>query len=165
MSDVTWLTQEAYDKLEAELADREGPMRREISEKIGRARDEGDLKENAGYHAAKDEQGHNEARILQIRGLLDRAQIGAPDAHPDEVAHGKLVTVHFEAFDEEETFLLASREEEQHAREKGVDHVYSPSSPLGTAITGKHVGETTSYMLPSGKEMTVTIRRVEPFVV
>lgn len=159
MTDVTWLTQEAHDKLQAELANREGPMRQEISEKIGRARDEGDLKENAGYHAAKEEQGHNEARIKQIRHLLSTAQIGAPDAHPDEVAHGKLITVHFEAFDAEETFLLGSREEAAHT----TTDVYSPSSPLGQAIMGKHVGEKASYETAKGKTMNVTIVRVEPY--
>lgn len=159
MTDVTWLTQEAHDKLQAELADREGPMRQEISAKIGRARDEGDLKENAGYHAAKEEQGHNEARIKQIRHLLSIAQIGAPDAHPDEVAHGKIITVYFEAFDDEETFLLGSREEAAHAK----TDVYSPSSPLGQAIMGKHVGDEASYETPNGKTMNVTIVRVEPY--
>lgn len=159
MSDVTWLTQEAYDNLQAELADREGRMRKEVSEKIGRARDEGDLKENAGYHAAKEEQGHNEARIKQIRHLLDTAQIGTPDAHPDEVAQGKLITVHFEALDMEQSFLLGSREEAAHATAE----VYSPSSPLGQAILGKHVGDEASYLTPNGKTMNVTILRVEPY--
>jgi transcription elongation factor GreA len=157
MSDVTWLTQEAHDRLTEELSWREGPLRLEISEKIGLARDEGDLKENAGYHAAKDEQGHNEARIKQIKHLLANAAIGAPDAHPDEVAPGRIVTVYFEAFDEEETFLLGSREEAAHASVE----VYSPSSPLGQAITGKHVGDEASYTTPNGKHMTVTIVRVE----
>jgi transcription elongation factor GreA len=159
MSDVTWLTQEAYEKLQAELADREGPHRREISEKIGRARDEGDLKENAGYHAAREEQGINEARITQIKAILKDAQIGTPDAHPNEVAQGKVITVHFEAFGEEETFLLASREEAAHA---SID-VYSPSSPLGSAILGKHIGDSATYVMPNGKEMAVRITKVEPY--
>jgi transcription elongation factor GreA len=61
---VAWLTQDAYDKLAAELEHLKGPARAEISARIGDARDEGDLKENGGYHAAKEEQGKTEARIL-----------------------------------------------------------------------------------------------------
>ncbi len=159
MSEVSWLTQEAYDALQAELAEREGSMRKQISEKIGLARDEGDLKENAGYHAAKEEQGHNEARILQLKALLKNAQVGVPEAHPDEVAQGKVVTVLFEALNEEQTFLLASREEAAHA---SVD-VFSPSSPLGEAIKGKRAGDSASYTMPNGKEMVVNILRVEPY--
>lgn len=157
MSDVTWLTQAAHDTLQAELAEREGPLRQEIADKIGRARDEGDLKENAGYHAAKDEQGHNEARIKQIKHLLANAQIGAPDAHPDEVAPGRIITLYFDLLDEEQTFLLGSREEAAHAS----TDVYSPSSPLGQAILGKHVGDEAAYLAPNGKELRVTVVRVD----
>ena len=156
MSDVTWLTQEAYDGLTAELAHREGRERKEITARIERAREEGDLKENAGYHAAKEDQGKNEARIRQLHSILKDVQIGTPDAHPDEVSHGKVVTVLFESLAVEETFLLASREEAPHAP---LD-VYSPSSPLGTAIIGKRVGDSATYVMPNGKEMTVTIKGV-----
>jgi transcription elongation factor GreA len=69
-TDVTWLTQEAFDGLQAELADREGPLRLEITTRISLARDEGDLKENGGYHAAREEQGKNEARIRVLKHLL-----------------------------------------------------------------------------------------------
>ena len=71
-----WLTQEAYDKLRAELEDLKGPRRQEIIEKIAAARDEGDLKENSGYHAAKDDQGKQEARVRQIEDMLRRAEVG-----------------------------------------------------------------------------------------
>jgi len=159
MTDVTWLTQEAYNALVAELTDREGPERERLSAMIGRAREEGDLKENAGYHAAKEEQGKNEARIRQLHAILKDAQVGAPDAAPDEVAHGKVVTVRFELLEEEQSFLLASREEAPHASVE----VFSPSSPLGTAILGRRVGDRVSYLLPSGKEMPVTILAVAPY--
>ena len=95
MTDVTWLTQEAHDRLVDELADREGPRRVEITKRIEAAREEGDLKENGGYHAAKEEQGKNEARIRQLKQLLESAQIGVPDAAEDEVAAGKVVTIRF----------------------------------------------------------------------
>ena len=108
---ASYLTQEAYDRLKAELAEREGPRRQEITLRISTARDEGDLKENGGYHAAREEQGKNEARIRQLKQLLEHARIGVPDSEHDEVAPGKVVTVRFPAWDEEETFLLGSREE------------------------------------------------------
>ena len=87
---ITWLTQEAYDRLQAELAEREGPRRQEITLRISTARDEGDLKENGGYHAAREEQGKNEARIRQLKQLLEHARIGVPDSEHDEVAPGKV---------------------------------------------------------------------------
>ncbi|MDQ5974202.1 MAG: transcription elongation factor GreA, partial [Actinomycetota bacterium] len=138
---ITWLTQEAYDRLQAELAEREGPRRQEITLRISTARDEGDLKENGGYHAAREEQGKNEARIRQLKQLLEHARIGVPDSEHDEVAPGKVVTVRFPAWDEEETFLLGSREEAAHASIE----VYSPTSPLGAAVLGKRVGESATY--------------------
>lgn len=160
MSDVTWLTQEGYDRLAEELAERSGPRRTEITKRIELAREEGDLKENGGYHAAKEEQGKNEARIRVLKHLLEHAQVGAPDAEHDEVAHGKVVTVRFTAFDEEESFLLGSREEAAHASIE----VYSPTSPLGAAVLGKRVGETATYALANGKEMAVEIIKVEPYL-
>lgn len=160
MTEVTWLTQEAYDGLAAELADREGPRRTEITKRIEAAREEGDLKENGGYHAAKEEQGKNEARIKVLRHLLDNSQIGAPEADEDEVAQGKVVTVRFPAFDDEEKFLLSSREGAAHA----AIEVYSATSPLGAAVLGCRVGDTTSYTLANGKEMEVEIVKVEAYV-
>ncbi len=158
-SDVTWLTQDGYDRLQEELTERSGPRRAEITKRIEAAREEGDLKENGGYHAAKEEQGKNEARIRVLKHLLENAQIGAPDAHEDEVAPGKVVTVRFVEFDEEETFLLGLREEAAHASVE----VYSPTSPLGEAVLGKSKGDVTSYTLANGKSMTVEIVAVAPY--
>ena len=156
---ITWLTQEAYDRLVAELADREGPTREQIKNRIAAAREEGDLKENGGYHAAREEQGKNEARVRQLKHLLEHSQIGAPESEHDEVAPGKVITVRFPAWDEEETFLLGSREEAAHASIE----VYSPTSPLGAAVLGQRVGDTASYTLANGKEMTVEILKVEAY--
>ena len=82
-----WLTQEAYDKLQAELDDLKGPKRQEIIEKIAAARDEGDLKENSGYHAAKDDQGKQEddhrrgaLPLLTSPGATDHRPGGGPPA-------------------------------------------------------------------------------------
>ncbi len=159
MTDITWLTQEAYDRLQDELADREGPRRQEIAKRIEAAREEGDLKENGGYHAAREEQGKNEARVRQLRHLLEHSKVGAPEAEHDEVAPGKVVTVRFPAWDETETFLLGSREEAAHASIE----VYSPTSPLGGAVVGKRVGDSANYTLANGKEMTVEILSVEQY--
>lgn len=155
---ITWLTQEAHDRLEEELANRLGPRREEIRLRISTARDEGDLKENGGYHAAREEQGKNEARVRQLKQLLEYARIGAPESEDDEVAPGKVVTVRFPAWDEVETFLLGSREESAHA----TVNVYSPTSPLGAAVLGRRVGDTASYPIKD-KEMTVEILKVEVY--
>src|SRR6476660_7582362 len=99
---VTWLTQEAYDRLKAELEHLSGPARTEISQRIGAARAEGDLKENGGYHAAKEEQGKMEARIRQLTQLLRDAKVGQPPAAAEGVAGpGMVVTVRFSDGDEE----------------------------------------------------------------
>ena len=104
-----WLTQEAYDKLQAELDDLRGPKRQEIIEKIAAARDEGDLKENSGYHAAKDDQGKQEARIRQLRQLLESVQVGDAPPHADgTVSAGMVVTV--ELAGDKMTFVLGHRE-------------------------------------------------------
>ena len=157
--DKIWLTQAAHDKLVAELENLKGPVRQEVIERISAARDEGDLKENGGYHAAKEEQGKNEARIRQLKQLLENSQVGAPDAEHDEVAPGKVVTVKFVDFGDEETFLLGSREEAAHASVE----VYSPTSPLGQAVLGARVGDTVSYELANGKKVSVEIIAAQPY--
>jgi transcription elongation factor GreA len=149
---VTWLTQEAYDRLKAELDHLSVQGRIDIAKKIEQARSEGDLKENGGYHAAKEEQGKQEARIHQLTHILTHSRVGAPQRAEGVVGPGMTVTVKFEGEDTEETFLLASREE------SGAPiPVYSPQSPLGSAISGKKVGEVASYSLPNGRASTVEI--------
>ena len=156
--DVTWLTQEAYDRLKAELDHLSGPARVEIAKKIEAARDEGDLRENGGYHAAKEEQGNQEARIRQIQHILDNARVGDPPRKEGVVGPGMTVTVRFAGDEDEVTFLLASREESGAP----ID-VYSPRSPLGSAISGKKVGETATYNLPNGRSATVEILEAVPY--
>jgi transcription elongation factor GreA len=155
---VTWLTQEAYDRLKAELDDRSGPLRVEIAKRIEAAREEGDLRENGGYHAAKEEQGKNEGRVLQIQAILENARVGEPPRTDGVVGPGMTVTVRFAGDDEEVTFLLASREESGAP----ID-VYSPRSPLGSAISGKKVGEKANYSLPNGRSATVEILEAVPY--
>ena len=105
---ATYLTQEAYDRLKAELDEMTGQGRTDIAKKIDAARQEGDLKENGGYHAAREEQGKMEARIRQLQQLLENAIIGETPPDDGVVEPGMVVTV--EMFGEEETFLLGSRE-------------------------------------------------------
>ena len=95
-TDVVWLTQEAYDKLEAELTDLKTVGRPDVSARIAAAREEGDLSENGGYHAAREEQGQMEGRIRQLEDLLRRAQVGEPEGARDEVAPGKVITVAYD---------------------------------------------------------------------
>jgi transcription elongation factor GreA len=155
---VTWLTQEAYDRLKAELDHLSGQGRIDIAKKIEAAREEGDLRENGGYHAAKEEQGKQEARIHQLTHILTHSKVGEPPRTDGVVGPGMTVTVKFEGEDTEVTFLLASREESGAP----ID-VYSPKSPLGAAISGKKVGETASYNLPNGRVLTVEIIDAVPY--
>ena len=156
---VTWLTQEAYNQLKAELEYLSGPARTEIAAKIAAAREEGDLRENGGYHAAKEEQGKQEGRVLQLQQILQNARVGEAPRTEGVVGPGMTVTVQFVGDDEEVTFLLASREESGAP----ID-VYSPKSPLGAAINGKKVGEKAKYALPNGRSMEVEIIDATPYV-
>jgi transcription elongation factor GreA len=155
---LTWLTQEAYDRLKAELDHLSGDGRVDIAKKIELAREEGDLRENGGYHAAKDEQGMIEARINQLQHILTNARVGEPPRTEGVVGPGMTVTIRFDGDDDEVTFLLASREESGAP----ID-VYSPRSPLGSAINGKKVGEKASYNLPNGHSATVEILDAVPY--
>jgi transcription elongation factor GreA len=156
-----WLTQDAYDKLKAELEYLTGPGRSEIAKRIEASRGEGDLSENGGYHAAKEAQGHQEARIRQLQDLLQRAHVGAPPPDDGTVAPGMVVTIRFAGDDDTETFLLAARELASYGS-TGMT-VYSPESPLGSAIDGASVGDTVSYTAPNGRQVSVEIVAAKPF--
>ena len=154
---TTWLTQEAYDRLSAELEDAKGPRRADIVAKIEAAREEGDLKENGGYHAAKDEQGKLEARIRQLTQLLRDAKVGEAPTSSGVAGPGMVVEVRYEGDDEPERFLIGSRED------KADIPVYSANSPLGLALTGSEVGATVTYTLPNGGSMTVELLSAQPY--
>ncbi len=154
----TWLTQDAYERLKAELAEMEGPGRETVVSRIASAREEGDLRENGGYHAAKDEQGKLEARIRQLNQLLRDARVGDAPTNADTARTGTVVTVRFEGDDGDEKFLLGSREDHIEGLQ-----IYSPSSPLGVAVLGKRPGEVVTYLTPRGATMKVTIVAVEPY--
>lgn len=159
---TTWLTKDAYDRLRGEYETLSTAGRTEVVKKIAAAREEGDLKENGGYHAAREEQGKLEARIKQLRHLLESAQVGEPPAADGtaQVGHAVGVTFIGGALDgETETFLLGSREQ---AGDHDID-VYSPQSPLGGAVLGQQIGSEVQYTLPNGKELTVRVDASEPF--
>lgn len=158
---IVWLTQEAYDRLAAELDNLKGPARAEIARRIADAREEGDLRENGGYHAAREEQSKSEARILQIQDMLARAQVGETPEDDGVVEPGMQVTVTF-ADGDSETFLLGARE--VLALDDNIAmSVYSPQSPLGKAITGKKAGESATFHAPNGRSVTVDIVDAKPF--
>ena len=155
-----WLTQDAYDKLAAELEHLKGPGRQEVVARISAARDEGDLKENGGYHAAREEQGKLEGRIRQLEDMLRRAEVGETPPNDGVVEPGMVVTYKFvgDDDDEVETFLLGAREIEP----EGLT-VYSPQSPLGSAINGRTKGDTVTYEAPNGKQLEVVIVDAVPY--
>jgi transcription elongation factor GreA len=157
-SPTTWLTQDAYDRLSKELQsliDNRPAMAQEINDR----REEGDLKENGGYHAAREEQGKQEGRILQLTQLLRDARVGEAPTSDGTAGPGMVVTVRFADDEETETFLIGSREE---ADTTDLD-VYSAASPLGKALTGAKEGATVSYETPTGKTLSVTLISAKPY--
>jgi transcription elongation factor GreA len=156
--DTIWLTQEAFDKLHAELDNLKGPLRHEIIGRISAARDEGDLKENGGYHAAKEEQGKQEARIRQLEEMLRRAEVGGAADNDGTVSPGMKVTYRFVGDDDTDTFLLGAREIEDDSLE-----VFSPQSPLGAAILHAKIGDVVSYTAPNGKSLEVEVVDAVPY--
>jgi len=157
-SDATWLSKDAHDRLQAELNELIA-ARPAMAAEINARREEGDLKENGGYHAAREEQGKAEGRIRYLQELLRVAQVGeAPTS--DTVSVGMMVTIHFDDdTDDTETFLLGSRE---IAATTDMT-VYSPESALGKAISGARKGQTVTYTAPSGSEIKVTVVSFQPY--
>ncbi len=150
------LSQEAYDRLRAELDDLTTRGRIEVAEKIERAREQGDLSENGDYHAAKDEQGHMEGRIRQLEALLENVEIIEKPAE-GVVGPGSIVTIVYEGDSDEdaERYLVGHIEE----RRDGLD-VISPTAPLGAALLGARRGDTVSFEAPNG-ELRVRVLAVE----
>jgi transcription elongation factor GreA len=153
--DETHLSPHAHQRLVDELDHRSGVRRREISEWIERAREHGDIRENADYDAAKTEQGHNEARIRQLEAILKSAVV-VEAAPAENVVAGTLVEVMMEGDDETSTYLVGSIEE----KGRGYD-VISPGSPLGRALLGHAPGEKVIYEAPGGR-FEVEILAVRP---
>jgi transcription elongation factor GreA len=141
------ITLEAYTRLKAELDELSTMGREEIAKKIKAAREHGDIRENAEYDAAKNEQGLMEARIRSIQAMLRDPEIVEVPSSSDEVGPGMLVTVKpLDLEDEDETYLLA-----EHAEEKAPGaRTVTTSSPFGSALMGAAEGDEVSYEAPGG---------------
>jgi transcription elongation factor GreA len=151
---VTYLTPEAYERLSGELHELKTTGRERVSQAIGVAREHGDIRENADYDAAKNEQGMMEARIRQLEEILRSAVVGAPR---DTGKAGPGMIVRLEIAGDEETYFLGSREEAID----GMD-VLSLQSPLGQAVVGRKPGEKFSYTTPTGRELQVRLVEAAP---
>ena len=156
MAQVHHLTKAALGRLEEELHDLTTRGRIEVADRIERAREMGDLKENGDYHAAKDEQGHMEGRIRHLESIIENHQIVEIE-ETDLVGPGRLVTMSIEG-DPQETYYLGSHEE---GFDKTRAATMTPESLLGQAINGKRLNEIVEYETPNGMKLSVTIIAVE----
>jgi transcription elongation factor GreA len=153
--ETTFLTPEAHQKLVEELEHLVTTGRAEIEERIQTAREHGDLRENADYDSAKNDQGLMEARIRQVQALLEKAEVREVEVS-DTVVVGSVVTL---VDDDGHThdYFVASPEN----KEAGM-LLASPSGPLGKALLGARAGDRVSYEAPGGV-FSVTVKDVKPF--
>ncbi len=145
-ADEIHLSQAAYDRIKAEHDDLVTRGRIEIARKIEAARELGDLSENGDYHAAKEEQGKMEGRILHLARILENAEIVEGAGGGDTVELGSIVEIRYEGDDDTETYLIGSIEERHDEYD-----VMSPDSPLGASLMGAKAGDTVSYQAPGGQ--------------
>ena len=153
--DEVHLTQDTFDRLQRELEERTTTKRIEISRWLERAREHGDIRENADYDAAKNEQGHNEARIRHIESLL-RSAVVVDGAERDVVGPGTIVEIRMEGDDASTEYLVGSIEERHDTYD-----VLSTSSPLGQALLGARPGQVVSYSGPR-RSFEVEVISVRP---
>lgn len=148
------LSQAAYDRLVEELENLRTHGRIELADRIERAREHGDLKENAEYHAAKEEKAKMEGRVAQLFGIIENAVI-VDNSGADEVLVGAIVTLKYDgdSDDDAETYLVGSIEE----KSSDADHVVSPNSPLGEQLLGKKVNDSVTYESPVGPQTVVVL--------
>ncbi len=143
--DEVHLSTDAHQRLKEELERRSGPRRMEISEWIERAREHGDIRENADFDAAKNEQGHNEGRIRHLQQMLRSATI-VESSTADIVAPGKIVEIRMDDEDQTMEYLVGSIEERHD-----VYDVLSASSPLGKVLEGRGPGDVVEFAGPKKK--------------
>ena len=154
MARTQQLSQAAFDRLDHEHTDLTTRGRIDIARKIETARELGDLSENGDYHAAKEEQGKMEGRILHLARILENAEIVADDAGGgSEVRAGSIVVVLHDGDDDPERYLVGSIEEKPDDVA-----VVSPGSPMGGALLGASIGDTVEYESPGG---TLSVKVVE----
>ncbi|MBU3674481.1 MAG: transcription elongation factor GreA [Solirubrobacteraceae bacterium] len=140
------ITPEGLEALKAELAELEGPRRAELSKRIQAAREEGDLKENAEYHAAKEEQSHMETKILRLQERLRKAKVTEADGASGKVAFGVPVTVTDVDAGREQSFTIVGPTEADPGSGK-----ISSESPVAQALLGASPGQTVEVDSPGGK--------------
>jgi len=145
------LTQETFDRLKTEHDDLTTRGRIDIARKIETARELGDLSENGDYHAAKEEQGKMEGRIMFLAKTLEEAEI-VEVVNDGTVSLGIVVELRYEGDDDAEKYLVGSIEE----RQEGVE-ILSPDSPLGKSLIGSVVGDTVSFESPTGATLQVEV--------
>ena len=150
------LSPQTYERLRQELEERSSTRRRELSLQIERAREHGDISENADYDAAKNEQGHNEARIRQLEEMLKNAVVLDSAVGGEVVEPGVLVELQHDGDDDAVTYLVGSIEE-HHEKYS----VLSTESPLGQALLGATPGAKVRYQGPK-RELGVTVVAVRP---
>lgn len=140
------MTPEGFTMLEAELKKRQSQDRPAIIEAISEARAHGDLSENAEYHAAKEQQSHNEGRISELEDLISRAEvIDIRKLSGDTVKFGATVTIVDEETEEEKTYQIVGDQEADVKKGK-----ISISSPIARALIGKSVGDSVEVAAPGG---------------
>ena len=153
--ETTFLTPAALAKLEVELEELKTVGRREIEDRIAEARSHGDLRENADYDAAKNDQGLMEARIRKLEHIINTAEVREVE-DTGKVEVGSVVTVVDSDGDELEYFVAP-----QENKVAGL-LLASPSSPLGAALIGASVRDDVTYEAPVG-EMSVSVKAVRPY--
>ncbi|MTI86643.1 MAG: transcription elongation factor GreA [Balneolaceae bacterium] len=146
MSNIQYLSQEGFDKLEAELKDLKSRGRKEIAEEIAEARAKGDLSENAEYDAAKEAQGHLEDRITKLEDALANARVlDANDLDLSRVRVLTTVTILNKKVGKEMKYTLVSPNEADFKENK-----ISIDSPIGKALMGREIGELVEVQVPAG---------------
>ncbi len=156
MSNIQYLSQEGYDKLDAELKDLKTRGRREVAADIAEARAKGDLSENAEYDAAKEAQGHMEDRITKLEDILANARVlDAKDLDLSQVRVLTKVTILNKKMGKEMTYMLVSANEADFAKGK-----ISVDSPIGKGLLGKKIGDVVEVTVPAGK-LELEIKKIE----